>query len=156
MTAEAIVGIDLGTTNSEVAFVRNRRSSVLTLDDDGIVPSCVGVDTHGQILVGRVARNQYAAAPERTQLSIKRRMGTADRVTMGEHEYTPQEISAFILRGLKDRAERVLARRVHKAVITVPAYFTDQQRQANPGGGRDRRAGGGSDHQRADRSGARL
>ena len=130
MDREPIVGIDLGTTNSEVAFVLDGQPRVLTLNDDGIVPSFVGLDSEGGILVGREARNQYAAAPERTVASIKRKMGTDERVQMGTETYSPQEISAFILKALKARAEQELGRTVSKAVITVPAYFADAQRQA--------------------------
>ena len=90
----------------------------------------MGLDEAGNVIVGRRARNQAAAAPERTVLSVKRLMGSETKVRMGDEEYTPQEISAFILKALKDRAARALGRDVRKAVITVPAYFTDAQRQA--------------------------
>ena len=130
MEAEPIIGIDLGTTNSEVAIISGGRPEVVREGDEAILPSCVGLDEAGNVIVGRQARNQAAAAPERTVLSVKRIMGTETRVRMGEDEYTPQEISAFILKALKERAERALGRKVRKAVITVPAYFTDAQRQA--------------------------
>ncbi len=127
---EPIVGIDLGTTNSEVAFIIDGHSTVLIDDDNGIVPSVVGIDDNGQIVVGREALNQAVLAPERTVRSVKRRMGSAERIPMGENTYLPQEISACILKALKNRAEKYLNRPVSKAVITVPAYFTDAQRQA--------------------------
>ena len=130
MDRQPIVGIDLGTTNSEVAFVFDGQPSVLMLDDDGIMPSCVGMDTEGRILVGREAHNQYVAAPERTVRSIKRKMGADERAPMGADTYSPQEISAFILKALKERAEQALGRPVSRAVVTVPAYFADAQRQA--------------------------
>ena len=130
MEAEPIIGIDLGTTNSEVAIISGGRPEVVREGGEAILPSCVGLDEAGNVIVGRQARNQAAAAPERTVLSVKRIMGTETRVRMGEDEYTPQEISAFILKALKERAERALGRKVGKAVITVPAYFTDAQRQA--------------------------
>ena len=131
MEAEPIIGIDLGTTNSEVAIISGGRPEVVREGGEAILPSCVGLDEAGNVIVGRrQARNQAAAAPERTVLSVKRLMGTETRVQMGEDEYTPQEISAFILKALKERAERALGRKVRKAVITVPAYFTDAQRQA--------------------------
>ena len=130
MEAEPIIGIDLGTTNSEVAIISGGRPEVVREGGEAILPSCVGLDEAGNVIVGRQARNQAAAAPERTVLSVKRIMGTETRVRMGEDEYTPQEISAFILKALKERAERALGRKVRKAVITVPAYFTDAQRQA--------------------------
>ena len=129
---DLIIGIDLGTTNSEVAVVRDGRPVVL-LDDDGdaILPSVVGLDPQGRLLVGKAARNQAALAPERTVRSIKRQMGQETTVTMGgDQSYTPQEISAIILRTLKERAEKALGEPVKKAVITVPAFFTEGQRAA--------------------------
>ena len=136
MDSEPIIGIDLGTTNSEVAILSGGRPEVVREDGDPILPSCVGLDEAGNVIVGREARNQAAAAPERTVLSIKRLMGSGERVSMGAEEYTPQEISAFILKALKARAARALGRDVHKAVVTVPAYFTDAQRQATREAGR--------------------
>ena len=130
MDDEPIIGIDLGTTNSEVVIISGGKPLVVKEDDEAILPSCVGLDDTGNVIVGRRARNQAAAAPERTVLSVKRLMGSETRVRMGDEEYTPQEISAFILKALRDRAARALGRDVRKAVITVPAYFTDAQRQA--------------------------
>lgn len=127
---EPIVGIDLGTTNSEIAFILNDRAEVLKDRDDGIVPSCVGLSIDGKIIVGAEAKNQAVIAPERTVLSVKRRMGRDEQIPMGGGVYRPQEISAFILKALKSRAEKRLGRPVSKAVITVPAYFTDAQRNA--------------------------
>lgn len=129
--AEKIIGIDLGTTNSEVAVVENGRVTVIDVTPgQPILPSFVGLADDGSILVGEPAKNQYVLYPERTIKSIKRRMGSADRVDLGAQSYTPQEISAIILRRLKDIAEGHLGEPVHKAVITVPAYFSDAQRQA--------------------------
>ena len=127
---DTIIGIDLGTTNSEVAIISGGKPSIVEEGGEAILPSCVGLDDAGAVIVGRQARNQAAAAPERTVLSVKRLMGSGTRVRMGKDAYTPQEISAFILKALKERADRVLGRDVRKAVITVPAYFTDAQRQA--------------------------
>jgi molecular chaperone DnaK len=128
---EDIVGIDLGTTNSEIALYRNGRPEVLADEQGrGILPSVVGLTEAGAVLVGDEARNQWLLYPERTIRSIKRRMGRAETVRMGEREYTPQEISAIILKRLKDIAEARLGRAVRKAVVTVPAYFSDTQRQA--------------------------
>lgn len=125
------VGIDLGTTNSEVAIVENGQVRVLPGEDgDLILPSCVGFSDTGKLLVGREALRQYAAAPERTVKSIKRWMGTDHKTTLGDKEYLPHEVSAIILRALKQRAENVLDSTITQAVITVPAYFTDAQRQA--------------------------
>jgi molecular chaperone DnaK len=128
---EVIIGIDLGTTNSEVAIIRNGQPVVLP-DDEGIaiLPSVVGLDAQGRLIVGRSARNQFVLAPERTVLSIKRRMGEEIKVTLGDQSYTPQEISAVILRTLKQRAEKALGHEVSKAVITVPAFFSEGQRAA--------------------------
>ncbi len=128
---EDIVGIDLGTTNSEVALYRNGRPEVLG-DEQGrlILPSVVGLSETGELLVGEAARNQFLLYPERTIRSIKRRMGSDARVRLGERDYTPQEISAIILSRLKEMAERQVGRPVRRAVITVPAYFSDAQRQA--------------------------
>ena len=130
MTDE-IVGIDLGTTNSEIAIYRNGRPDVLA-DAQGrvILPSVVGLSETGEMLVGEEARNQFLLYPERTVRSIKRRMGSDARVRLGEREYSPQEISAIILSRLKEIAQQRLGHPVSRAVITVPAYFSDAQRQA--------------------------
>ncbi|MEZ6139654.1 MAG: Hsp70 family protein [Zavarzinella sp.] len=129
--SDTIVGIDLGTTNSEIAVIERGKPVLITDEnDDPILPSCVGITEDGKLLIGRPALNQYALAPERTIRSIKRKMGTDQKVKLGDTEYRPEEISALILRGLKERAERKLGKMVSKAVITVPAYFNDTQRQA--------------------------
>jgi molecular chaperone DnaK (HSP70) len=129
--SEIIIGIDLGTTNSEVALVENGRSTIIA-DSEGrkILPSFVGIGENGEILVGEAARNQYMLYPERTVKSIKRSMGEDIRVDLAGHLYSPQEISAVILKHLKSVAEEYLGQPVKKAVITVPAYFSDTQRQA--------------------------
>src|SRR5947208_13491549 len=128
---DIIVGIDLGTTNSEVAVLRDGQPHVCADEDgDPILPSFVGLSDDSKLLVGRAARNQWVLAPERTVKSIKRKMGQDVKVQLGDQEYRPQEISAMILRALKDRASRELGVEVKKAVITVPAFFNDTQRQA--------------------------
>lgn len=129
--AETIIGIDLGTTNSEVAVWAGDRVVVIA-DSSGqrILPSVVGLADDGAILVGEAARNQYPLYPERTARSVKRLMGSEQTVQLGTTTYTPQEISAVILRRLKALAEAHLGHPVAKAVITVPAYFSDAQRQA--------------------------
>lgn len=133
------VGIDLGTTNSEVAIVENGQARVLPGEDgDLMLPSCVGFSDTGKLLVGREALRQYAAAPDRTVRSIKRWMGTDHKTTLRvggteseeTRDFLPHEVSAMILRALKQRAETALGEDVTQAVITVPAYFTDAQRQA--------------------------
>ncbi|OWK45030.1 Hsp70 family protein [Fimbriiglobus ruber] len=130
MADDIIVGIDLGTTNSEVAIVEDGRPRVLNVDGDPILPSVVGIAEDGRLLVGKAARNQYVLAPDRTVKSIKRKMGEDVTVDIGDQKFRPQEISAMILRRLKDAAEQELGKPVVKAVITVPAYFNDSQRQA--------------------------
>jgi molecular chaperone DnaK (HSP70) len=129
--SELIVGIDLGTTNSEIAVYRDGRPQVLA-DSGGrlILPSVVGLDQDGSLLVGGAARNQYILHPERTIRSIKRLMGGDRKVSLGGRDYAPQDISAMILRRLKEIAEERLGAPVRKAVITVPAFFSDAQRQA--------------------------
>ncbi len=128
--ADVIVGIDLGTTNSEVAVVENGRPRVIAVDGDPILPSVVGLADDGKLLVGKPARNQYVLAPDRTIKSIKRKMGADVKVPLGDQQFRPQELSAMILRRLKEAAEKDLGKPVNKAVITVPAYFNDTQRQA--------------------------
>ncbi|MGC8501286.1 MAG: Hsp70 family protein [Leptospirillia bacterium] len=128
---EIIVGIDLGTTNSEVAVVREGRVEMIPVSAEGpILPSVVGVGPGGELLVGAEAKNQAILYPERTVRSIKRRMGESGKVSLGEKDYSPQEISAMILARLKQVAESHLGQPVGKAVITVPAFFSDAQRQA--------------------------
>jgi molecular chaperone DnaK len=125
-----IVGIDLGTTNSGVAVVQGGVPQMLPNGEERIIPSVVGYSDTGQWLVGTPARNQYVFIPENTVRSIKREMGTDKQVQLGDRQFTPQEISAFILRELKGIAERNLGQEVTDAVITVPAYFSDAARQA--------------------------
>ncbi|HUT11986.1 MAG TPA: Hsp70 family protein [Thermoguttaceae bacterium] len=127
---ETILGIDLGTTNSEVAVIRDGKAEVLKENGTAILPSVVGLDAQGRLLVGTPARNQAVLAPERTVRSVKRRMGSGETVSLGDQQYSPQEISAMILRELKQRAEKELGHPVHKAVITVPAFFNETQREA--------------------------
>ncbi|KOR29608.1 heat shock protein Hsp70 [Achromatium sp. WMS1] len=127
---EIIIGIDLGTTNSEVAVVRNGKSHVIEIEGSEIIPSVVGLANDGRLLVGRTAHNQWTLYPERTVRSVKRKMGEDVKISMGEQQYTPQEISAIILRRLRQAAEEFLDQKITKAVITVPAYFSDAQRQA--------------------------
>ena len=136
MTHDIILGIDLGTTNSEVAAVVGDAVQVLAVAGEQIVPSVVGLAPDDRVLVGTPARNQYPLYPDRTVKSVKRLMGSAERIVLGRHSYSPPEISALILHDLKTRAETVLDRPVSRAVITVPAYFSDAQRQATRDAGR--------------------
>ncbi len=128
---ETIIGIDLGTTHSEVAVVRDGKVCVLDVSENSpLLPSVVGVGDDGALLVGEVALNQYGLHPENTIKSIKRQMGSDFQAQLAECRYTPQEVSAIILKRLKAVAEAELGHDVTKAVITVPAYFSDAQRQA--------------------------
>lgn len=128
--SELIVGIDLGTTNSELAVAHHGEIRVLPIHGNSIMPSCVGLDAKGGLIVGQTARNQLAAAPERTLLSIKRRMGEDVKVPLGDRVFSPEEISSFILRELKNEGELALGQPIRKAVITVPAFFNERQRKA--------------------------
>ena len=131
-----IVGIDLGTTNSVIAVVEGREPTVITLADGmRLCPSVVGYTRSGERLVGQMAKRQAVANPERTVTSIKREMGISPFVKVDGRDIRPQEISACILHKLKQDAEAYLGEKVHKAVITVPAYFTDSQRQATKDAG---------------------
>ncbi|CAM2008691.1 Hsp70 family protein [Acanthopleuribacter pedis] len=123
-----IVGIDLGTTNSEIAVYREGRVDLL--GDPIILPSVVGCDESGRFMVGEAAKNQFALFPERTVRSVKRQMGGTQKIHLGDSAFRPEEISALILKELKRRAEAALGVPVRRAVITVPAYFSDAQRQA--------------------------
>ncbi len=127
---EKIVGIDLGTTNSGVAIVKNGAPKMLPKGKERIIPSVVGYSLQGEWLVGTPARNQYVLHPENTVRSIKREMGSNLQIDLGNRTFSPQEISAFILRELKTIAEQNLGESVSDAVITVPAYFSDAARQA--------------------------
>src|SRR5438067_3372561 len=124
---DTILGIDLGTTNSEVAIIRDGQPHVFEEDGDPILPSFVGLSEDGRLLVGKAARNQWVLAPERTIKSIKRKMGQDVKVKLGDQEHQRQEISAMILKALRDRAAAELGVPIDKAVITVPAYFNDAQ-----------------------------
>jgi len=127
-----ILGIDLGTTNSEVAAWVEGRGRVEVLGPGGnkVLPSCVGLAADGTLLVGEPARNQALLAPGRTLRSFKREMGSATKLRLGERTLSPQEASALVLRTLVDWAEAQLGHRPERAVITVPAYFSDAQRLA--------------------------
>ena len=132
-----IIGIDLGTTNSCMAVMEGGQPSVIPNAEGGrTTPSVVAFTKEGEILVGETAKRQAIANHERTIASIKRKMGTNYRVKIDDKEYTPEEISAFILRKLKQDAEAYLGEKITDAVITVPAYFNDNQRQATKNAGK--------------------
>ncbi len=131
-----IIGIDLGTTNSCVAVVEGGNAVVIpNAEGARTTPSVVAFSKTGERLVGKVAKNQAITNPDKTIASIKRHMGTSYKVDIDGKKYTPQEISAMILQKLKADAEAYLGETVNEAVITVPAYFTDSQRQATKDAG---------------------
>lgn len=131
-----VIGIDLGTTNSVVAVLEGGEPVVIpNAEGSRTTPSVVAFTKDGERLVGQVAKRQAITNPDRTIMSIKRHMGTDYTVNIDGKKYTPQEISAMILRKLKEEAENYLGEPVTQAVITVPAYFTDSQRQATKDAG---------------------
>ena len=131
-----IIGIDLGTTNSCVAVMEGGEPTVIpNAEGARTTPSVVAFTKDGERLVGQIAKRQAITNPDRTVISIKREMGTSHKVTIDGKEYTPQEISAMILSKLKADAESYLGEKVTQAVITVPAYFNDSQRQATKDAG---------------------
>ncbi len=131
-----IIGIDLGTTNSCVAVIEGGEPVVITNSEGSrTTPSVVAFTKDGERLVGQLAKNQAVTNPEKTVISIKRHMGSDYKVDIDGKKYTPQEISAMILQKLKGDAEAYLGEKVTDAVITVPAYFTDSQRQATKDAG---------------------
>ena len=131
-----VIGIDLGTTNSVAAFIENGKPKVIpNAEGSQLTPSVVALTQDGRRLVGQLAKRQAVANPEKTIASIKRRMGSDFRVNIDDKKYTPQEISSLILHKLKVDAESYLGERIEKAVITVPAYFNDSQRQATKDAG---------------------
>lgn len=131
-----IVGIDLGTTNSLISVVEGGVPTVIpSAEGDFLFPSVVGFSRNGDRLVGSVAKRQAISNPERTIISVKRSMGTDSRINIDDRSYSPQEISAMILQKVKADAEAYLGFPVEKAVITVPAYFNDSERQATKDAG---------------------
>ncbi|MBR4053644.1 MAG: Hsp70 family protein, partial [Clostridia bacterium] len=132
-----IIGIDLGTTNSCVAVYEGGEPVVIAnAEGNRTTPSIVAFAKNGERMVGQVAKRQAITNPDRTISSIKREMGTSKKVTIDGKGYTPQEISAMILQKLKADAESYLGTSVTEAVITVPAYFSDAQRQATKDAGK--------------------
>ena len=126
-----VIGIDLGTTNSVVAVMEGGEPVVITnAEGSRLTPSVVGFSKSGERLVGQVAKRQAISNPDRTISSIKREMGSNYTVAIDDKKYSPQEISAMVLQKLKTDAEAYLGQKVTQAVITVPAYFSDSQRQA--------------------------
>ena len=132
-----VIGIDLGTTNSCVAVMEGGEAVVIPNAEGGrTTPSVVAFSNTGERLIGQVAKRQAITNPDRTVMSIKRHMGKKHDTKIGDKVYTPQEISAMILQKLKADAEAYLGETVSQAVITVPAYFSDSQRQATKDAGK--------------------
>jgi molecular chaperone DnaK len=132
-----VIGIDLGTTNSVVSVVEGGERVVITNPEGSrLTPSIVAFTKAGERLVGQTAKRQAITNPERTISSIKRQMGTDFKVKIDDKQFLPEEISAMVLQKLKSDAEAYLGEKVTQAVITVPAYFTDSQRQATKDAGR--------------------
>jgi molecular chaperone DnaK len=132
-----VIGIDLGTTNSCMAVLEGGEPTVIPNTEGGrTTPSIVAFSKTGERLVGQVAKRQAITNPDRTVTSIKRKMGTVDKTKIDDREYTPQEISAMILQKMKSDAEEYLGEKVSQAVITTPAYFDDNQRQATKDAGK--------------------
>jgi len=135
-----IIGIDLGTSNSAAAIVEGGKAMIIPSAEGTSIggkafPSYVAFTKEGQLLVGEPARRQAVTNPERTIMAVKRKMGTDQKIKVDDKEYTPQQISAYILQKVKKDAEAYLGARIEKAVITVPAYFNDAQRQATKDAG---------------------
>ena len=132
-----IIGIDLGTTNSCVAVMEGGEPVVIpNAEGNRTTPSVVAFSKNGERLVGQIAKRQAVTNPDNTVISIKRKMGTAEKVKIEGEEFSPQEISAMILQKLKTDAENYLGQKITQAVITVPAYFSDSQRQATKDAGK--------------------
>jgi molecular chaperone DnaK len=126
-----IIGIDLGTTNSAAAYIHKRKPKMIPMmNGEHTIPSVVLVDPSGQVIVGHDAKGALIAMPERTKAAVKREMGEATEIPLGDQSYTPEEVSAFILKEIKKAVDHHLGEGEKEAVITVPAYFTNKQRQA--------------------------
>jgi len=137
MASDKVLGIDLGTTNSCMAIMEGGKPIVIPNAEGGrTTPSVVAFSKDGERLVGSVAKRQAITNPKRTIRSVKRLMGTSEKISIDDTEYTPQEISAMILQKLKMDAESYLGEKITRAVITVPAYFNDAQRQATKDAGK--------------------
>ncbi|MCK4933038.1 molecular chaperone DnaK [Candidatus Bathyarchaeota archaeon] len=139
-SSEKIIGVDLGTTNSAAAIFEAGRTTIIPSAEGPTMagkmfPSVVAFTKDGQLLVGEPAKRQATANPERTVFEIKRKMGTKDKVKIAGKDYTPQQISAFILKKIKKDTENFLSVQINKVVITVPAHFDDNQRQATKDAG---------------------
>lgn len=130
MGVDTIIGIDLGTSTTEAAVIRDGKPvMIVNLDGQIITPSVAGVDKSGQLVFGEKAKAQYLLAPQDTVIEVKRKIGTKEKLRMGNQDYTPVEISAMLLKYVKDYVSEYLGEEISRAVISVPAYFDDLQRQ---------------------------
>ena len=130
MGADTIIGIDLGTSTTEAAVIRDGKPvMIVNLDGQVITPSAAGVDKSGHLVFGEKAKAQYLLAPEDTVIEAKRKIGTKEKLRMGNKDYTPVEISSMLLKYVKDYVSESLGENISRAVISVPAYFDDLQRQ---------------------------
>src|SRR3989344_7246297 len=135
-----VIGVDLGTSNSACAVLEGGKPRIVPSAEGSSVygksfPSVIAFTKDGQVLVGEPAKRQAVSNPDRTFTAFKRKMGTDYKYKVGGKEYTPQQLSAFVLQKIKKDAEEFLGEKVEKAVITVPAYFDDNQRQATKDAG---------------------
>lgn len=127
----AVIGIDLGTTNSLVAYWKDGQANIIPNPlNNNLTPSVVSVDENGSILVGEIAKERLITHPGKTAANFKRFMGTEKKYYLGKYTFTPEDLSSFILKSLKENAENYLGEEVNEAVISVPAYFNDAQRKA--------------------------
>ncbi len=126
-----VIGIDLGTSTTEAAVIQNGKPlMIFNLENEIITPSAVGIDETGEFVIGEKARAQYLLSPEKTAIEVKRKIGTNETISLGEDSYTPVELSAKLLEYVKTYASNYLKTEINRAVISVPAYFDDLQRQA--------------------------
>ena len=137
LTNDIVLGIDLGTTNSAVAIMEDKKPIIIPNSEGSrTTPSIVAINENNERLVGLLAKRQAVINPENTVRSIKRKMGKTQTTKIGNKQYKPEEISAMILQKMKADTEAYLGQKIKKAVITVPAYFSDAQRQATKDAGR--------------------
>lgn len=131
MNDKTIIGIDLGTATTEAAIFRNGKAEMIpNFNGNMVTPSVIGIDESGNFVIGEKAKAQFLMAPDRTVIEVKRKLGTRERISMGRQSYSPVELSAMLLEYVKRYASQYLEEEISRAVISVPAYFDDIQRQA--------------------------
>lgn len=130
-TSRPVVGIDLGTTNSAIGYIRGGKPKLIAATNgQSLLPSVVLIDPKGTVIVGQNAKDALVVMPDRSIAAVKRKMGSNEEIVLAGQTFTPEEISAFILKEMKRRADELYGEGEIEAVITVPAYFTDEQRRA--------------------------